>query len=324
MKVIIIYPNNFSLEHIKKNEYDIDFIKSNLDIFNYNDFKEQINKYIKIIDVESDQYFMDNIMTEILNDNELMDLVKNSDNLWGDTKLCLDYENIRYDIIFIDSNILNGKIKENHLGSLLTHEQLGLFGPCILMATEFSINNNKIIDCTINDLFKILVNKMVNKGIMIKENEIKDIYVSSKKNILNKVLVTDFIDYFSYEVNGFTYLCYYNSKSKKYLNIIGSIFFKRTLYDDIIILMEDKNITIDFNLDIFEKSFLINNLNFTENEKVSNYQTFQNIFQKNVNNISKCICNKTSDLFCSICYNKSYCSIECQTKDWDNHQKQCS
>jgi len=125
-------------------------------------------------------------------------------------------------------------------------------------------------------------------------------------------------------LNGFTYVCYYNSKCKSYLNIIGSVFFKRTLYGDLIVLMEDKNITIDFNFDIFEKSFLSSNIKFTDNEKICNYRLFLDEFNNQKNNLSKCICGNVGDNYCSICYDKSYCSVDCQEKDWNNHQNICN
>ena len=84
MKVILIYPNQFALSNIKQHLYDINSIKSNLEIFNFEDFSLQMKSLIKVIDIENDQYFMDNIMVEMLYDDKLVHILKNTENLWGD------------------------------------------------------------------------------------------------------------------------------------------------------------------------------------------------------------------------------------------------
>jgi hypothetical protein len=336
MKQFIITSNNFTLDNLQKklelfddNLHLKQNVNENTDIFDFEKFKNDIKNIVIQLDFDNDINYMDNIMQSILEaDKNLYGIItnENKENLWGECKLSYDLGDIRYELIYIDPKIIKDRVRENHLGSLLTYEQLGIFGPCVIIGTRMYFENDKIkykmVDITIDDIFKILVNKIIVKGLLIRENEISNIFISTKKNILNKIDVRYFNDCIDRKINGFNYYCYQNTISKDYINIIATKLFNMTIYNDIILFMEKENIFLDINIDIFEKSLINNNINFILDEKVIDYITFLNIFLKKNNN---CICNnKLKKVFlCSKCYNITYCSTKCQENNWNEHQKIC-
>lgn len=336
MKQLIILPNDFGLDGLQKNmdlfDNELHLIKEindNTAIFNFNKFKEDMKNSIRVVEYDNDENYMENIMNELLHsDNRLYDILEQQgkENLWGECKLSYEIGNIRYEIIYIDPKLLENKIMENHLGSLLTYEQVGIFGPCVVIGTETYLDNNeikhKMVDVTIENLFKILVSKVIVRGIMIKENEVSNIFVSLKKNILSKVDIKYFNDCIDKKVNGFNYYCYQNTISKDYVNVIATKFFNTTIYNDIILFMEKDNIFLDFNDDIFEKSLMNTNINFISDEKIMDYVMFLKAYK---NSSYNCICNKPIEtaLLCKKCCRQVYCSKECQMKDWVTHEKNC-
>jgi hypothetical protein len=336
MKQLIILPNNFSLDLLEKNmelfDENIHLIKEineNTEIFNFEKFKNDVKNNIKMVECENDQYYMDSIMNELLEcDHRLYEILNSQekDNLWGECKLAYEIGNIRYEIIYIDPKLLENKISENHLGALLTYEQVGIFGPCVIIASETYLENDefkhRMVDVSIENIFKILVSKIIVRGIMIKENEVSNVFVSLKKNILNNIDTKYFNDCIDKKVNGFNYYCYQNTIQKDYINVIATKLLNTTIYNDMIIFFEKHNIFLDFNDDIFKKSLINTNINFLPDEKVMDYILFLKEFNKSNNN---CICDKKIEkvLICKKCYRQVYCSKGCQIKDWGNHQKNC-
>lgn len=336
MKQFIISSNNFTLDMLKKNDNIfnehhrlIKEINQNTDIFDYDKFKNDIKDYVKQIDYNNDEHYMDNIMYELLQSDSILYEILNKEekeNLWGECKLSYDLKDIRYEIIYIDPKVLQDKVKENHLGSLLTYEQIGIYGPCVIIGTKMSIENDEIkhemVDIDISDIFKILVSRVIIQGLMIKENSVSNIFISSKKNILNDVNIKLFNDCIDKKVNGFTYFCYQNTISKDYVNIIATKLFNTTIYNDVIIFLEKDNIFLDINIDIFEKSLINSTIEFISDEKIIDYVMFLKAFNKKNNN---CVCNKKIEkvYLCQKCYMQVYCSKECQKNNWLEHQNNC-
>jgi hypothetical protein len=239
MKTILILPNNFTLENIKKNIDLFDdkyHLKNNpndiIDLFKYDEFK--INNFCKELDYNNDEFFMENIIREMIeNDKYLSETFKNiaevdAENLWGECKLIQDINNMRYEIIYMDDKIFKGN-NENHLGSLLTKEQIGVFGPCVIIGTESNIENtdikHKMVNIEYETIFRLLINKMISKGIILYENKMEEVYISSTKSILNDIDIKYYNDNFIQKINGIEYLCYYNNYLKEYVNLIGTKFF---------------------------------------------------------------------------------------------------
>ncbi len=337
MKQFIISSNNFTLEMLQKKadlfgdkSRLIKDIDENVDIFDFLKFKEDIKDYVKMIEYDNDENYMDNIMLELIKNDPILYEILNSEdkeNLWGECKLSYDLNDIRFEIIYIDPKVLQDKIKENHLGSLLTYEQVGIYGPCVIIGTKMYFENDeikhKMVDINIDDIFKILVNKVVVKGLMIKENSVSNVFISTKKNILNDIDIKLFNDCIDKKVNGFSYFCYQNTISKDYINIIATKLFNTTIYNDVIIFMEKDNIFLDINVDIFEKSLLVSTIEFISDEKIIDYVIFLKAFNKRKR---ICVCdNKVEKVYlCKKCCRQIYCSKECQKNNWAEHQNNCN
>lgn len=338
MKTILILPNKFSLEDIKKNlEYfnnETKLVKqpnSNTNLFNYNEFN--IKEFSKVIEYDNNEYFMDNITCEMVESSEyLMEYIQNlneenKENMWGECKFIQDIDNIRYELIFFETKIFKEtSLMENHLGSLLTREHIGVCGPCVIIGTKSYYENNElkheIIDIDYEKVFQLLVNKIVMKGLYINDNCVKDIYISSTRSLLSDIDIKLFNENFTSKVNGFEYICYYSNHVKLYVNILATKFFNRTIYGDILLFSIKDGVLQNINLDIFYKN-IFTTISYEENEKIPFYVTFLEEYKKY--NVKCKVCDNVFEKVnvCSKCKKEIYCSKECQIKNWIEHQKIC-
>lgn len=342
--------DKFNVAIIKPNKFWADLYKNKekLESLKKPDVKEDI-------EIEICNYITFKKLTHVEMMNFIVETIKLEHDQLGSTSICYEDKDYVYQLCHL-SKVDNGEKEKdedpeniNGISGYLCCEDMNVYGSSVLICSKIDNDNNNTCvthNLELNDISKILYNKVVHKGVHVStDGTVKEFTFyrdplenKSEEEISNYRWVE--LPFLNFNLIGFI-------KAKPEVDIVNKK-ITRLIGDQIIngdVLLVSKTTETEYiNMDkeLFNKLVAVSNgsldsRQLTDIEKkhgeeqngipiVMNRHCILDRRYKNYklecNNCLKEIENNKS-VVCTGCYRVKYDSVECQKEDWPNHKGEC-
>jgi len=272
---------------------------------------------------------------------DIINNIKLTDQLIGNTGLCFETEFFVYQICYLDYSDKrneNEKIPNGICSALLGDD---MWGDCVFICSRITENNTCVhAEARMDDLVSILYKKYVHKGIIVGNDNV----LRERKFIeLVDLLGDNGNSYKMIEVPflGFNLICYFKIVGNGVANKIASrLIGNNIVHGEVVIVMKSSETEYqDLTAKLFKKMidncwgpYCVRNLDDNEkNKKNDGLQIVMNkhcvLDKRNKNNRDFCEgCREKLNnkyLLCGGCYRIRYNDEKCKIDDWPFHKEDC-
>jgi len=285
--IIIIKPNDFSLKDIelcRKNDINPNDKITKIGGVNVEVFEKIIEKYIIKCTIDNSDGIIDQI-------NKYLELTQEKT---GDTStMCID-NGIIYQLCYAYQNNKNNQTNQiNRLASVLTNEQIPIYGNAIL----FCLNTpEKYKSVTIEDIFTLLMSKTYHYGIYINESNNNQQFLFNNAleiveqnyeptNKKPQLLLSKNSSKIKIDIFGYIFTIFYNNKSEAKINKYGKLLCEKDIKGSILIISSIpsdiyENLYDDIEIQTINEIIYLLENNVTHLTNCENYEKYNVLHNK--------------------------------------------
>lgn len=226
MNYIIINKNNAYTEIYETLE-DNELFMNNLNdreliMFHINKYIEKANyiNYSNIFNNEKDR--MDDILNKCSNDKTV------------NTTLIYSNDDVMYELMYFESDEIESKENLNHFASISNTDEKAIYGTVYIFKTLIKKNKLEMSIADKKDLFLLFNNIFYHTGLIVEENEIKELYFTGDKPF--NLIGNTFKETDKKEILNF-YFCLYEEQNENYINHKISKIFGREIKGRCFVMM---------------------------------------------------------------------------------------